>query len=57
MCLLHYQLVLRWNDITHGLTNGIRVKVLSSSYYKCHCDGEIAGGTTIWLPTTTLKTC
>ena len=24
---------------------------------KCHCDGEMAGGTTMWLPTPTLKTC
>ena len=23
---------------------------------ECHCEGGIAGGTTIWLPTTTLKT-
>ena len=23
---------------------------------ECHCEGEIVGGITIWLPTTTLKT-
>ena len=31
MCLPHHQLVLRWNGTTHGLTNGIRAKVMGCS--------------------------
>ena len=31
-CLPHHQLVLRWNGIVHGPTNGIRAKVMNSSH-------------------------
>ena len=32
MCLSHHQLVLRWNDTVHDLTNSIRAKIISSSH-------------------------
>ena len=32
VCLPHHQLVLRWNGIVHGPTNGIRAKVMNSSH-------------------------
>ena len=28
----HHQLILRWNDTAHSLTNGIRDKVMDSSH-------------------------
>ena len=31
-CLPHQQLVLRWNDIAHSPTNGIRAMVMGSSH-------------------------
>jgi len=32
VCLPYHQLVLRWNDIAHGPTNGIRINVMGSSH-------------------------
>ena len=57
MCFPHHQLVLRWNDTAHGPTNGIGAKGHGFESQEYLCKGGIVGRTTIWLLTTTLKTC
>ena len=43
-CLPHQQLVLRWNDIAHSPTNGIRVMVMGSSHVSVIVKEGLLGG-------------
>ena len=44
MYLPHHQLVLKWNDTAHGLTNSIRAKVMGSSHGNVIVRERLLGG-------------
>ena len=54
MYLPYHQLVLKLNDTTHNMTNGIRAKVMDSNRRNVIVRKD-CWGTTIRLPTTTRK--
>lgn len=48
MCRLYHQLVLKWNKITHGPTDGIKAMIMSLSHKSViGREGGIVRGTTI----------